>query len=144
MSKECERWRWMMMKVEDKRMVRSQRSQCLQATFSTTSHTRRHTHAYTQPNQENSTIALKQEHSDAALQSLAGVTMSRKPIKKMINIHVGEASLTCRWDHTPFTYSPTHPHPHTYIYIMGALNIAIQPVVAAMSWEVESRRLIWS
>lgn len=78
-------------------------------------HTRRHTHAYTQPNQENSIIALKQEHSDAALQSLAEVTMSRKPIKKMINIHVGEASLTCRWDwHT--IHSPTHTHTHTSLY----------------------------
>lgn len=64
------------------------------------------------------------------MQSQAEVTKSRKPIKKMINIHVGDAVSTCRWDGL------------TYTYIMRAVNSAVQPVVAVVSWEVEIRRLI--
>lgn len=45
-----------------------------------------------------SIAALKEELSDVALLSLAEVNKSRKPIKKMINIHVGDAVSTCRWD----------------------------------------------
>lgn len=41
---------------------------------------------------------MKEEHSDVVLPSLEEVTKSRKPIKKMINIHVGDAVSTCRWD----------------------------------------------
>lgn len=48
---------------------------------------------------EKSIAATKEEeHSDAVLQSLGEVTVSRKPIKKMINIHVGDAVSTHRWD----------------------------------------------
>lgn len=48
----------------------------------------------------------------------------------MINIHVGDAASTCRWDGL------------TYTYIMRAVKSAVQPVVAVVSWEVEIRRLI--
>lgn len=35
-----------------------------------------------------------------------------------------------------------HIHTHAHIYIMGAVNSAVQPVVTVVSWEVEIRRLI--
>lgn len=48
--------------------------------------------------QKKSAAALMEEHSRGVLPSLGEVTESRKPIKKMINIHVGDAVSTCRWD----------------------------------------------
>lgn len=69
------------------------------------------------------------------MQSQVEVTKSRKPIKKMINIHVGDAVSTCRWDGLTILS-------HTHIYIMRAVNSAVQSVVTVVSWEVEIRRLI--
>lgn len=40
----------------------------------------------------------KREHGDGALPSQVEVIKSRKPIKKMINIHMGDAASGCRWD----------------------------------------------
>lgn len=65
------------------------------------------------------------------------VTKSRKPIKKMINIHVGDAASTCRWDELTIL-----SHTHTHIYIMRTTNSVVQSVVTVVSWEVEIRRLI--
>lgn len=42
--------------------------------------------------------AAAPKEGDAVLPSQAEVIKSRKPIKKMINIHVGDASPWCRWD----------------------------------------------
>lgn len=57
----------------------------------------------------------------------------------MINIHVGDAVTTCRWDGLTIL---SHTHTHTLIYIMRAVNSAVQPVVTVVSWEVEIMRLI--
>lgn len=91
-----------MMKVEEKMIDGSQRSHCLQVNFSVyglrvkrryKEHTQTH---YSQS--EKTAEALREVHSDADLSSQVEVIKSRKPIKKMINIHVGDAASTCRWD----------------------------------------------
>lgn len=61
------------------------------------------------------------------------VTESRKSIKKMINIHVGDVVSICRWDqpnnlHLAFSLT----HTLTFIYITGAVNGAVQPVVTGV------------
>lgn len=66
------------------------------------------------------------------------VTKSSKPIKKMINIHVGD--LCAGGMGSPFFH--TLSHTHTHIYIMGTENSIVQPIVTAVSWEVKFRRLI--
>lgn len=81
-----------------------------------------------------SKTALKEERGVAAvLPSQVEVTKPRKPIKKMINIHVGDAASTCRWDGLTII---------SHTYIMRAVNSAVRPVVTVVSWEVEIRRLI--
>lgn len=69
------------------------------------------------------------------MQSLGEVTVSRKPIKKMINIHVGDAVSTRRWDGLTIVL-------RTHIYMMRAMNSAVQRVVTVVFWEVQIRRLI--
>lgn len=64
----------------------------------------------------------EEQRSGAASQPLAEVTESRKPIKKMINIHVGDAAAAasmCRWDGPAIVSARAHTHTlaHTYIYI---------------------------
>lgn len=88
-----------------------------------------------QAKSENSKAVLEEEHSDAIVPSQVEVTKSRKPIKKMINIHVGDAASTCRWDRLTILS-------HTHTYIMRAVNSAVQPVVTVVSWEVGIMRLI--
>lgn len=52
----------------------------------------KHTHKQTgQAKSEKCPGAFKQEHGDVVLQSVEEVTKSKKPIKKMINIHEGDA-----------------------------------------------------
>ncbi len=75
----------------------------------------------TKAKSENSIAVLEEEHSDAVMPSQVEVTESRKPIKKMINIHVGDAASTCRWDglailSLSLTHTLTHTHTHTHIY----------------------------
>ncbi len=72
----------------------------------------------TKAKSENSIAVLEEEHSDAVMPSQVEVTESRKPIKKMINIHVGDAASTCRWDglailSLSLTHTLTHSHTHT-------------------------------
>lgn len=43
-------------------------------------------------------LPSKEEHGDAILLSQVEVIKSRKPINKMINIHVGDAAFGPRWD----------------------------------------------
>lgn len=60
----------------------------------------------------------EEERSGAASQHLAEVTESRKPIKKMINIHVGDAAAAasmCRWDGSAIVSARAHSHAHTHI-----------------------------
>lgn len=54
-----------------------------------------HPHIHTRRSQE---TAAREERRDAAVPSQAEVTESRKPIKKMINIHVGKAESTSRYN----------------------------------------------
>lgn len=77
--------------------------------------------------------------ADTVLLSQAEVTMSRKPIKKMINIHEADAVSTCRWRALPVLSLSRAQAPTIK---MEAMNRAVQPVAVAVSWEVKIRRLI--
>lgn len=79
---------------------------------------------------------MEEEPTHADLPYQVEFTKSRKLIKKMINIHVGEVMSMYRWD--GLTILSTHT------YIMGAVNSAVQPVVTVVSREEEIRRLISS
>lgn len=58
----------------------------------------------------------EEQPRSAASQSLAEVTESRKPIKKMINIHVGDAvaASMCRWDGPAIVSARSLSHTHIY------------------------------